>query len=144
MLNTIACLRTGCCVSITCHTLMTSAVPGHSFRSFRAAALATGGSEIRDTEQPYFLKKLFFGTSRATSSCKVTAAVHRMLERLSVSLPGGLQNTNVGNIVADSLPLTSMLCCIPTLSIYWRYKRSLDLVSRESRSLPLWRARTTR
>ncbi len=55
--------------------------------------------------------------------------VGRMLERFAVALPDGLHNTNVGNIVADSLPLTSMLCCLPTLTLFWRSGRVSDLVS---------------
>ncbi|CAL8465576.1 g5112 [Coccomyxa elongata] len=51
-----------------------------------------------------------------------------MLERFAVALPDGLHNTNVGNIVADSLPLTSMLCCLPTLTLFWRSGRLFDLV----------------
>ncbi|BDA49895.1 hypothetical protein COCOBI_15-0230 [Coccomyxa sp. Obi] len=51
-----------------------------------------------------------------------------MLERFAVALPDGLHNTNVGNIVADSLPLTSMLCCLPTLTLFWRSGRVFDLV----------------
>lgn len=45
-----------------------------------------------------------------------------------VALPDGLHNTNVGNMVADSLPLTSMICCLPTLTLFWRSGRLLDLV----------------
>lgn len=67
-----------------------------------------------------------------------------MLERFAVSLPDGLHNTNVGHIAADSLPLVTMLCCLPTMSLFWRHRRVLDLVSGWNESAVNCRTKTTR
>ena len=47
---------------------------------------------------------------------------------LVLSVPDGLHNTNMDNILANSLPLLTMLACVPVLRLFARQQNFLDLV----------------
>ena len=51
-----------------------------------------------------------------------------MLGRFLLPTPDGLHNTNLDNIAADSLPLLTMLACVPSLRLFARHRRHADLV----------------
>ena len=50
------------------------------------------------------------------------------LRGLVLPVPEGLHNTNMDNIVADSLPLLTMLACVPVLRLFTRQQKLADLV----------------
>ena len=58
----------------------------------------------------------------------VVTKMHLLNSMPIVALPTGLSNTNTGNLVADWLPLVTMLPCVPTLHLYYKAKRWPDLV----------------
>ena len=43
-------------------------------------------------------------------------------------VPDGMHNTNMDNILADSLPLLTMLACVPVLRMFVRQRNHMDLV----------------
>ena len=47
---------------------------------------------------------------------------------LVLPVPDGLHNTNMDNIFADSLPLLTMLACVPVLRLFARQQDFTDLV----------------
>ena len=51
-----------------------------------------------------------------------------MLGKFVLPTPDGLYNTNLDNIAADSLPLLTMLACIPSLRLFARHRKHVDLV----------------
>ena len=52
-----------------------------------------------------------------------------MMRDFILPVPDGLHNTNMDNIFADSLPLLTMLACVPTLRLFARQRKHADLVS---------------
>ena len=50
------------------------------------------------------------------------------LRGLILPVPNGLHNTNMDNILADSLPLVTMLACVPVLRLFARQQKHTDLV----------------
>ena len=58
----------------------------------------------------------------------VVIKMHLLNSMPIVALPTGLSNTNTGNLVADWLPLVTMLPCVPTLHLYYKTQRWPDLV----------------
>ena len=50
------------------------------------------------------------------------------LRGLVLPVPDGLHNTNMDNLLADSLPLLTMLACVPVLRLFARQQNFTDLV----------------
>lgn len=84
------------------------------------------------------------GAPYVTLQAAVASANMHMLDALPiVALPTGLSNTNTGNLIADVLPLLTMLPCVPTLHLYYRTKRWPDLVRRRTSGYLLAHTRNT-
>lgn len=65
--------------------------------------------------------------------------MERMLDNFILPLPDGLHNTNVDNILADSLPLLTMLACVPVLRLFVRQKNHTNLVKAHLLPMaPIW------
>ena len=65
------------------------------------------------------------------------------LRGLVLPVPDGLHNTNMDNIFADSLPLLTMLACVPVLRLFARQQKLTDLVrpaKRTCHDLTTWQS----
>ena len=51
-----------------------------------------------------------------------------MTPKFVLPVPDGLHNTNMDNILADSLPLLTMLACVPVLRLFVRQRNHMNLV----------------
>lgn len=61
---------------------------------------------------------------------QLVASIERgmALRGLILPVPNGLHNTNMDNLLADSLPLLTMLACVPVLRLFARQHNFTDLV----------------